>query len=93
MRHEDGYFFDLGCLMNRIGMGILLGILLLGNWMTVGVRGSIHEYKNAAFTPQYNSFFFLGGNEGLYASRVLNDSPKNSSDDANNPLDGKSFIR
>ncbi|CAI9091893.1 OLC1v1027001C1 [Oldenlandia corymbosa var. corymbosa] len=79
---------------NRIGIGFfLLGFLLVANWMPAEVRGSIHEYRNAGFIPQFNSFFFLGGNEGLYASRVATDAGKTSSDDSNNPLDGKSFIR
>lgn len=79
--------------MNRIGIGLSLEFLLVVNWMMAGVKGSIHEYRNAAFIPQYNSFFFLGGNEGLYASRVVGDTQKNSSDDSSNPLDRKSFIR
>ncbi|KAL3521319.1 hypothetical protein ACH5RR_019468 [Cinchona calisaya] len=95
MRYRDSYLFDLGCMMSKVGIGLLLlEILLLMNLMMGRVKGSIHEYRNAAFTPQYNSFFFLGGNEGLYASRVVGDTQRNSSsDDTNNPLDGKSFIR
>ncbi|KAL3524067.1 hypothetical protein ACH5RR_016901 [Cinchona calisaya] len=82
-------------MMNRrMGIGFLIiECLLVMNWMMVGVKSSIHEYRNSPFIPQFNSFFFLGGNEGLYASRVLGAAPKNSSDDSNNPLDGKSFIR
>ena len=49
--------------MNRIGIGLLVEFLLVVNWMMARVKGSIHEYRNAAFIPQYNSFFFLGGNK------------------------------
>lgn len=59
----------------------------------MAVRASIHEYRNEAFIPRYNSFFFHGGSEGLYASKVQNDSPKTSLDDTSSSLDGKSFIR
>lgn len=93
MRYRESHLFDLGCMMNRIGIGLLLKFLLVMNLIMVGVKGSIHEYRNAAFIPQYNSFFFLGGNEGLYASRVVGETQNNSSDDTNNPLDGKAFIR
>ncbi|XP_047954648.1 transmembrane protein 87B [Salvia hispanica] len=68
---------------------LLLLILVSEN----GVRASIHEYKNEAFIPRFNSFFFHGGSEGLYASKVL-DPPKNTpTDDNSKPLNGKSFIR
>ncbi|KAL1542052.1 transmembrane protein 87B [Salvia divinorum] len=68
---------------------LLLLILVSEN----GVRASIHEYKNEAFIPRFNSFFFHGGSEGLYASKVL-DPPKNTpADDNSKPLNGKSFIR
>ncbi|KAH9673385.1 Lung seven transmembrane receptor family protein [Citrus sinensis] len=58
--------------------------------LITNVSGSIHEYKNEAFYPKSNAFFFHGGSEGLYASKLLH-SPDASSPDK--PLKGKSFIR
>jgi hypothetical protein len=52
---------------------------------------SIHEYRYEAFTPRSNAFFFHGGSEGLYASKVHNSSSTSSQD--NKHLKGKSFIR
>ncbi|CAM8897865.1 unnamed protein product [Rhodiola kirilowii] len=53
------------------------------------VEASIHEYRNEAFIPRYNSFFFHGGSEGMYASKV-HESKEVSEE---KPLYGKSFIR
>ncbi|XP_004240844.1 uncharacterized protein [Solanum lycopersicum] len=76
-------------------MYVIEGLLFLTSWIMV-VNGSIHEYKDEAFIPRFNSFFFHGGSEGLYASK-LQDSPLLLSDDTNNnnnkPINGKSFIR
>lgn len=76
-------------------MYVIEGLLFLTSWIMV-VNGSIHEYKDEAFIPRFNSFFFHGGSEGLYASK-LHDSPLLLSDDTNNnnnkPINGKSFIR
>nr|GMC94334.1 transmembrane protein 87A-like [Ipomoea batatas] len=70
-------------------------IVIVGSGVIIGVEGSIHEYGNEAFIPRFNSFFFHGGSEGLYASKVQqeHDPPKPSPEDANKPLNGKSFIR
>lgn len=62
----------------------LLGILLL----IIQVRASIHEYSNEAFIPRFNSFFFHGGSEGLYASKIHHQDTVEDK-----PLNGKSFIR
>lgn len=80
--------------MNRETIPILFGLLLLFSSVGEnGVSASIHEYKNEAFIPRFNSFFFHGGSEGLYASKNL-DPPKTSPiDDNSKPLNGKSFIR
>jgi len=53
---------------------------------TTQVEGSIHEYRNEAFTPKTNAFFFHGGSEGLYASKAPPDSSATTQS-------GKSFIR
>ncbi|XP_027333405.1 transmembrane protein 87A-like [Abrus precatorius] len=52
------------------------------------VAASIHDYQNDTFIHRSNSFFFHGGSEGLYASKLsyFNDSPSSE-------LNGKSFIR
>lgn len=63
-----------------------LGIVLFFSFPDSALA-SIHEYSNGVFIPRSNSFFFHGGSEGLYASKVkvLNDS---STSDG-----GKSSIR
>ncbi|CAL5364009.1 unnamed protein product [Camellia sinensis] len=73
-------------------------VVVIVSWWIIEVRGSIHEYKNEAFIPRFNSFFFHGGNEGLYASKVhdisISTSISNStSTSEDKPLTGKSFIR
>ncbi|XVE86075.1 hypothetical protein DITRI_Ditri18aG0007300 [Diplodiscus trichospermus] len=59
------------------------------------VGGSIHEYQNQSFNRRSNSFFFHGGSEGLYASKLHIDPDKKgpSSSPEDNHLNGKSFIR
>ncbi|KAB1224650.1 Transmembrane protein 87A [Morella rubra] len=72
-----------------MGLGFLIGLMCICSSITFRVSASIHEYKNEAFIPLSDAFFFHGGSEGLYASKVPNSStPKD-----NKPLKGKSFIR
>ncbi|CAN1277227.1 Transmembrane protein 87B [Linum perenne] len=52
------------------------------------VSSSIHEYTNEAFISQPDAFFFHGGSEGLYASKV-----HAAAASSENHLKGKSFIR
>jgi hypothetical protein len=67
---------------------IIALILHLSSHFIVQVGASIHEYQNEPFSRRSNSFFFHGGSEGLYASRVHhNSSPQDK------PLIGNSFIR
>lgn len=54
------------------------------------VDGSIHDYRNENFIPQSNAFFFHGGSEGLYASKLSDHSSSSSSE---NTYKGRSFIR
>ncbi|XP_028776697.1 transmembrane protein 87B-like isoform X1 [Neltuma alba] len=54
------------------------------------VNASIHEYANEAFIHRSNAFFFHGGSEGLYASKIRDSSTPVPPD---KPLKGKSFIR
>ncbi|KAL6132940.1 hypothetical protein ACLB2K_065177 [Fragaria x ananassa] len=63
-----------------------LGFMLCLILMVDGCNASIHEYRNEAFKPQSNAFFFHGGSEGLYASKVVNSS-------SDSHVKGKSFIR
>ncbi|OAY41646.1 transmembrane protein 87B [Manihot esculenta] len=71
----------------RCRLRFLVGLLLLCT--TREVSSSIHEYHNEAFIPHSDGFFFHGGSEGLYSSKV-HDSSSTSPD---KPLQGKSFIR
>ncbi|GMY08388.1 transmembrane protein 87A-like isoform X1 [Fagus crenata] len=67
---------------------IIALILHLSSHFIVQVGASIHEYQNEPFSRRSNSFFFHGGSEGLYASRVHhNSSPQDK------PLIGNSFVR
>ncbi|KDP21640.1 hypothetical protein JCGZ_03311 [Jatropha curcas] len=60
------------------GWGICIGIVVYICWFSIKTAdASIHEYKNEAFIRRYNSYFFHGGSEGIYASK----------------LNSKSFIR
>ncbi|KAI3458428.1 hypothetical protein Pfo_015091 [Paulownia fortunei] len=80
--------------MNRKKIPVFVGVLLLlFSVRENGVRASIHEYKNEAFIPRFNSFFFHGGSEGLYASKILDPPKTTPTDDNSKPLNGKSFIR
>lgn len=81
MRYRGSGHCDLAPLSYTFigGISILLCVV-------VQVGASIHEYKNEAFIPRFNSFFFHGGSEGLYASKVHDTSE-------DKPLNGKSFIR
>ncbi|XAR55733.1 hypothetical protein NMG60_11035918 [Bertholletia excelsa] len=71
-------------------LGFTLGSVFIFHSI-LQVSASIHEYRNGVFTTQSNAFFFHGGSEGLYASKVHYSS--NSSSQDNNPSRGKSFIR
>ncbi|KAM7499457.1 hypothetical protein LguiA_023871 [Lonicera macranthoides] len=74
-------FRGIDCDLVKI-VGVVVCVSL---WMSE-VKGSIHEYKKEAFIPRFNSFFFHGGSEGLYASKL---HPTTE----DKPLNGKSFIR
>lgn len=76
---------------DRTTLSILFILIFLGQ--NGGVTASIHEYKNEAFIPRFNSFFFHGGSEGLYASRIVDPPKTPTNDDNSKPLAGKSFIR
>lgn len=65
----------------------LIPILIFISIINV-VKGSIHDYKNEGFIPRFNSYFFHGGSEGMYASMVhINGSTEDKL------INGKSFIR
>ncbi|KAK2982404.1 hypothetical protein RJ640_026247 [Escallonia rubra] len=79
MRYTLGHF-DL------VPQSCVIGVFLVSLLWATRARASIHEYKKEAFIPRFNSFFFHGGSEGLYASKL-----HLTTDDK--PLNGKSFIR
>lgn len=68
----------------------LLNFLISLCILIPSVTASIHEYANEAFTHRSNAFFFHGGSEGLYASKIRNSS---APEPQGRPLRGKSFIR
>lgn len=73
-------------------------IIYLSCFLISQVSGSIHDYQNQSFIRRSNSFFFHGGSEGLYASKLYidpdkKDSSSSSSSPEDNHLSGKSFIR
>ena len=70
---------------------ILMSFLFLSSFSFFQVGASIHEYQNESFIRRSNSFFFHGGSEGLYASKLQSENDKPPSEDK--PLNGKSFIR
>ncbi|XP_043815147.1 uncharacterized protein C26H5.07c isoform X2 [Manihot esculenta] len=78
-------FREIRCSRLRFVVGLVLCCTIIKE-----VSASIHEYRNEAFIPRSDGFFFHGGSEGLYASKV-HDSSSSSSPDK--PLQGKSFIR
>ncbi|KAJ1381689.1 Lung seven transmembrane receptor-like [Sesbania bispinosa] len=55
------------------------------------VAASIHDYQNETFIHRANSFFFHGGSEGLYASKLTSSNTTQLSEEKS--LNGKSFIR
>ncbi|CAB4315374.1 unnamed protein product [Prunus armeniaca] len=73
-------------------LGFIFGVIfIICNECIIQCNASIHEYRNEAFSPQSNAFFFHGGSEGLYASKVHGSADSSSTD--NHHLKGKSFIR
>ncbi|CAI0423771.1 unnamed protein product [Linum tenue] len=80
---EEGEFWKLGFLS-----GFVLFITIINSHLA-SVSASIHEYSNEGFIAQPDAFFFHGGSEGLYASKVHDSSAVTSE----NHLQGKSFIR
>ncbi|XAR68707.1 hypothetical protein NMG60_11000055 [Bertholletia excelsa] len=69
---------------------LLVFVYLLGS--ISHISASIHEYYNETFVTQSNALFFLGGSEGLYASKAHHSSAASASPDNSSPK-GKSFIR
>lgn len=70
---------------------ILLTIIYMSYCSIVQVGASIHDYHTESFIRRSNSFFFHGGSEGLYASKLHSENEKPVSEDK--PINGKSFIR
>ncbi|KAL3834745.1 hypothetical protein ACJIZ3_009481 [Penstemon smallii] len=93
MLSSSGAVCDLLCINGRRFTTVIGVLILLSSVLENGVKASIHEYKNEAFIPRFNSFFFHGGSEGLYASKILDPAKTTLNDDSNKPPNGKSFIR
>ncbi|KAG8481418.1 hypothetical protein CXB51_026245 [Gossypium anomalum] len=55
------------------------------------VNASIHEYRMEAFSPKSDAFFFHGGSEGLYASK-LHEPTTDASSETKPSFKGKSII-
>ncbi|KAG9443295.1 hypothetical protein H6P81_014635 [Aristolochia fimbriata] len=66
---------------------VSLGFVFLLCNLCAHVEASIHEYRNEAFIPKVNSFFFHGGSEGLYASKNHESKPTDGKF-----ANGKSYI-
>ncbi|XP_057549705.1 uncharacterized protein LOC130827852 [Amaranthus tricolor] len=74
----------------KLRLRFILGLMIIFFNSIELVQGSIHDYRNEKFIPQSNAFFFHGGSEGLYASKV---SDHSSSSPSENGYKGRSFIR
>ncbi|GMH10046.1 hypothetical protein Nepgr_011887 [Nepenthes gracilis] len=75
------------CLPDKLWLGFLLGFVFVFNSID-HVLASIHEYRHESFISRSNAFFFHGGSEGLYASKVQDEAASTDS-----PNKGRSFIR
>ncbi|XP_061995793.1 uncharacterized protein LOC133713781 [Rosa rugosa] len=83
MGHRESIKFDLH------SNGFIIILMLV--YLNTSVDASIHEYQDDTFIRRSNSFFFHGGSEGLYASKIHSGNDKLASEDMT--IDGKSFIR
>ncbi|KAB2008828.1 hypothetical protein ES319_D10G125500v1 [Gossypium barbadense] len=66
---------------------VCVGLLLCFS----NVNASIHEYRMEAFSPKSDAFFFHGGSEGLYASK-LHEPTTDASSETKPSFKGKSII-
>lgn len=66
--------------------GIVAYVIVWSEYSISLATASVHDYGNQPFTPQLDAFFFHGGSEGLYASKLHQSSP-------DKPYKGHSFIR
>lgn len=74
------------------GYNFCIIVMYLSCYLISQVNASVHEYHNEGFIHRSNSYFFHGGSEGLYASKVRIDADKPTSNE-DKPINGKSFIR
>jgi len=73
----------------KLRLGFFLGFLLIAFNSIRQVESSIHEYRKETFIPQSDAFFFHGGSEGLFASKVVDQASSHE----NKGYKGRSFIR
>lgn len=67
-------------------VGFVAYVIVWSDYSISLASASVHDYGNQPFTTQSNAFFFHGGSEGLYASKLHQSSP-------DKPYKGHSFIR
>ena len=91
---DKGIEYDLGRRGRNNVMKIIITYTIISIFLGKGghVNASIHEYMNDGFIPRFNSFFFHGGSEGLFASKPPPPHHQHPSSD-DKSLNGKSFIR
>uniref|UniRef100_A0A7C9DQL9 GOST seven transmembrane domain-containing protein n=1 Tax=Opuntia streptacantha TaxID=393608 RepID=A0A7C9DQL9_OPUST len=91
---DKGIGYDLGRRGRNNVMKIIITYTIISIFLGKGghVNASIHEYMNDGFIPRFNSFFFHGGSEGLFASKPPPPHHQHPSSD-DKSLNGKSFIR
>ncbi|KAK9289299.1 hypothetical protein L1049_007454 [Liquidambar formosana] len=78
-----------GFMADNRWLGFFLALIYICRNTITHVEASIHEYRNEAFAHQSNAFFFHGGSEALYASKVHHTTPTSPE----KLYKGKSFIR
>lgn len=78
--------------LKRDGVGVYVCLMRIVciSFFTTKAHASIHEYTNDGFILRSNAFFFHGGSEGLYASKLHD---PNTTGLQGTHLDGRSFIR
>ncbi|GAB2272074.1 hypothetical protein Dimus_006893 [Dionaea muscipula] len=77
---------------HNLWIGFFLGFVYPFNSIEPAAA-SIHDYKRESFFFQSGAYFFHGGSEGLYASKVPHAQSPSSIDQNPTTTSGKSFIR
>uniref|UniRef100_A0A803MI24 GOST seven transmembrane domain-containing protein n=1 Tax=Chenopodium quinoa TaxID=63459 RepID=A0A803MI24_CHEQI len=77
----------------KLKLGFFLGLTFFFFNSIQKVEASIHDYRNEKFIPQSNAFFFHGGSEGLYASKVSDHSSSSSEKSSKGRFESVTFTR